>query len=145
MLDATSRFVPLNFPTEDMDHLFAQAGINMLDMLWASAQVNEPGYSQHLVGTQILLLRRMGYSDERLRTAAARLSANQPRNPFFAYLAQGRSQKVLDLVLQQCPSPATGIPANRTQWAWERADGEQASRESMIWDCIFMARLLEGS
>lgn len=144
ILNATTRFMPLALPTQDMDHLFAQAGINMLDMLWASAQVNKPGYSQHLVAVQILLLRRMGYTDERLRAAAARLSADQPRNPFFAYLDTGPNQHVLDLTLAQCPSPATGVPANRTQWAWERNDADGASRDSMIWDCIFMARLLEG-
>lgn len=144
MLDATSRFVPLNVPTDDMKHLFHQSGLNMIDMLWASAQVNKPGYSQHLVAAQILLLRRMGYTDERLRAAASRLSSEQPANPFFAWLFEGRSSRVLNLVLSQCPSPKTGVPQDRTQWSWEREDAEKAWKHSMVWDCIFMARLLEN-
>lgn len=142
-LDATSRYVPLTPPTDDMRKLFTQAGLNLMDMLWASAQVNKPGYSQHLVAAQILLLRRMGYTDERLRAAASTLSDKQPLNPFFAYLNEGRTQHVVDLTVSQCPSPASGLPANRTQWAWEREDSEQAWRQSMVWDCIFMARLIE--
>jgi len=143
MLDALVKYVPLSPPTEDMRNLFHQAGLNMMDLLWGSAQLNQPGYSQHLVALQILLLRRMGYADERLRTAASTLSSKQGRNPFFAYLNEGRTPHVLELTLAQCPSPKTGVPKNRTQWAWEREDGENAWRESMIWDCIFMARLLE--
>lgn len=144
MLDATAGFVPLTVPTDDMSHLFHQAGINMLDTLWASAQFNQAGYAQHLVAAQLLLLRKMGYSDDRLKAAAAILSSRQPRNPFFAFLHEGRTANVLGLTLQQCPSPQTGLPRDRTQWAWEREDGENAWRASMIWDCIFMARLLQG-
>jgi hypothetical protein len=145
MLDATARYVPLTVPTEDIDHLFHQAGINMLDMLWASAQLNQAGYSQHLVAAQILLLRRMGYTDDRLKAAAAILASRQPRNPFFAFLHEGRTANVLNLTLEQCPSPQTGLPRDRTQWAWEREDAENAWRRSMVWDCIFMARLLQGA
>jgi hypothetical protein len=144
MLDATSRNVGFPPPTKEMRAIFHQAGLNTLDMLWLSAQVNKPGYSQHLVAVQIMLLRKMKYTDERLRTAALRLKDSQPANPFFAWLYEGRTIRVRDLTLAQCPSPATGVAKDRTQWAWEREDAEKAWKNSMVWDCIFMARLLEN-
>lgn len=143
MLDVTARSVPLTLPTTDMDNLFKQAGINRLDLLWASGQVNKPGFSQHLVGVEVLLLRRLGYSDARIDTTAFTLANKQPRNPFFAYLKEGRSDRVLQLTLTACPAVGAAVADEKVQWAWERADSDEAWRNSMLWDCIFMARLLE--
>lgn len=32
-------------------------------------------------------------------------------------------------------------PVNKSQWAWERTDSEQAWKDSMLWDCLFIAAL----
>lgn len=143
MLDASVRFVPLAVPTVDMNNLLMQAGTNRLDLLWAAGQLNEPGFSQHLVAAEILLLRQMGYNDPRLDTAAFTLATKQPRNPFFAYLKEGKSNRVLELTLASCPAVGGTIPADRTQWAWERADSDEAWKKGMLWDCVFMGKLLE--
>lgn len=119
-----------------------RTGSDVLDWVLLNSIVNEPGYSQHLVAVDIYLLRQLGYTDAKLETAAAILSQKQPKNPFFLYLAEGATQKVVDLTLSLCPSPSTGLPAMRNQWAWERADNEEAWKQSMLWDCAFMGRLI---
>lgn len=144
ILDATVKYVPLTPPTQDMRNLLSQAGKNLLDLVWASAQLNKPGFSQHLTSVEIFLLRKMGYSDAKLDTAAFALSQKQPENPFFAYLNEGRTAHVRDLTVTHCPSPASGLPTARNEWAWERQDSDLAWKRSMLWECIFIARLLEG-
>lgn len=144
-LNATVRSMGVALPTEDMDRMFDQAGKNLMDQLWVSAQVNKPGYSQHLVAVQIFLLRKAGLSDARLDTAAVTLSEKQPGNPFFAYLREGRTERVRELALAACPSPEKGLPTEMDQWSWEREDAEQAWRSSMLWDCLFIAKLLEAT
>ena len=142
MLDATTQKLDVYPPSQDVRYLLHQMGINRFDILFADSQFNKPGFSQHLVAVEIYLLRLLGYSDPRLIGAAFALAQKQPNNPFFLYLSEGRTAKVLDLTLNLCPSPTTGLPAKMAQWAWEREDGDQAWKESMLWDCIFMARLL---
>lgn len=133
--------VPKN---KDIERLLSQFGERVFDLVWASSQFNQPGYSQHLVGVEVFLLRSLGFSDPRLDGAAFALSTKQPRNPFFLYLKDGPTPQVAALTLELCPSPSTGVPGARFQWAWEREDAESAWRNSMFWDCIFMARLLGG-
>lgn len=110
---------------------------------WAlgSAIVNKAGYSRHLAGVTNLLLRKLGMSSTATAVTALILSSREPRNPFFAYLLTGKSAQLGDLILTLCPSPEKPSRARR-QWAWERDDNEHAWEESMYWDCIFMARLL---
>ena len=144
ILDATVKGLSVPLPTEDMRRLLDQAGTNLMDQVWLSSQVNAPGYSQHLVGVEILLLRKLGHTDPKLTGAASALADKQPRNPFFQFLKEGATSRVRDLTLSLCPSPATGLPPEMSQWAWEREDAEQAWKKSLLWDCIFMARLLEG-
>ena len=92
ILDATTTKMGIFPPTKDVQNLLHQAGINLMDMVWTSSQVNEPGYSQHLTGVEVLLLRRLGYKDDRLTAAAQTLAKKQPQNPFFQYLAEGPTQ-----------------------------------------------------
>jgi hypothetical protein len=122
--------------------LLHQAGINVFDLVFADSQLNRPGYSQHLTAVEIFLLRKLGHNDPRLVGAAFALSLKQPQNPFFLYLSKGATNEVAQLVMRLCPRPATGLPTELRQWAWEREDSDEAWKQSMLWDCIFMARLL---
>lgn len=142
ILGATSKYFNVAAPSVDVQRLLEQSSTNVLDLVWASSQLNEPGYSQHLTAVEIFLLRQLGYTDAKLQAAAIALSQKQPKNPFFLYLAEGTTQKVVDLTLSLCPSPSSGLPAELSQWSWEREDKENAGKHSMLWDCIFMARLI---
>jgi hypothetical protein len=145
ILYQTVRFLGVDFPTEDMNRFFQQDKDRYQEILWLESQVNAEGYSQHLVASKIFLLRKIGINSNLVVAASVALSAKQPKNPFFAYLAEGPTARVRDMLLTLCPANASEVPAEKTQWAWERHDGDEAWKKSMIWDCIFMARLLEGS
>ncbi len=109
------------------------------------AQLNDEGYPLHLVATEIFLLRLMGRNDKNLDQSAETLVRRQPQNPFFLFLRDGPTKEVLEKTLALCPSNQDEINQSRKiQWAWERADSDHASKDSMIWDCIFMAKLLQG-
>lgn len=142
ILASTSNKLGQSSPSEDVNHLLNQAKLNMLDLIWSDSQFKNDGVSQHLVGAEILLLRRLGITDQRLVGAAHALAGKQPNNPFFLYLSEGPTQKVVNLTLSFCPTPATGMPHQRNQWAWEGDVSQGPSSNSMLWDCVFMARLI---
>lgn len=107
----------------------------------ADGLFNQPGYPMHLAAVQIFLLERIGLTSVYTRTGAAMLALRDMKNPFFLFLSEGPTERVRELVLEQCPSP--GRPSvQRSQWSWERSSGEAAWRNSMYWDCIFMGHLL---
>jgi len=69
---------------------------------------------------------------------------HNPKNAFFAYLAEGKTQHVVDLTLERCPSaPSDGINL-KDEWQWERADTSDATRRTCYWECVFMHRLMRG-
>jgi hypothetical protein len=127
----------LSFTFKGVGGRFIQDELLLLD-----AKVNQLGYSLHLVGVNIWLARLEGYDSETLHRAAEKLYSRQPQNPFFEYLAKGSSDQLKYRVLNLCPTSQAQIPLNRSQWAWERADSEQAWKQSMLWDCVFIVRLL---
>ena len=104
--------------------------------------VNDLGYPSHLAAVEIFLLERLGFTSKHTRAGALALAYRQPRNPFFLYLAVGPTQEVRQLVLDQCPAP-NRPSLSKMQWAWERDTADEAWKNSMYWDCIFMGRLLE--
>jgi len=109
------------------------------------AFLNKPGFSQHLVGVEIFLAKKLGIKDPLQDQAIKILVEKQPKNPFFNYLLEGPTDKVADLVLEQCPATQDEIDKSlKHQWAWERNDTENASKNSSLWDCVFMAKLLEN-
>jgi len=108
-----------------------------------SAELNKPGYSQHLVAVEILLYRKLGIADSRIAESAGTLAAKQPNNPFFQYLAHGATDAIRNQVLTLCPATEEAAKNSaQTQWAWERADSDQAWKQANLWDCLFIARLL---
>jgi hypothetical protein len=114
-----------------------------IDQLSAGAAlVNDVGYPMHLAAIEIYLVELNGLASEASRFGAQFLALREPQNPFFRFLAEGKTQRVIDLVLSVCPSPSAPS-LSKTQWAWERAASEKAWQNSMYWDCIFMANLLK--
>lgn len=47
-------------------------------------------------------------------------------------------------VIAKCPDVAS-TSSNRSQWGWERATAEEAWKNSMGWDCVFLANLLRST
>ncbi|RXG97197.1 hypothetical protein [Bradyrhizobium vignae] len=106
----------------------------------ASATANTPGFPLHLASVGLFLARTMGLQDPDLDAAAKVLVAKQGENPFFQFLSVGKAQGVTDQLLALCPTQARPS-GNRSQWAWERDQAEQAWKDSMYWDCIFLGKL----
>jgi hypothetical protein len=111
------------------------------DLAALEASFTDPGYQLHLKAVAIYLKEKLDVQRTWRSDLARELSDRQPENPFFRYLFQGASDEVAAQVLASCPAPGE-LPARRFQWSWERADAAEAWRESMGWDCVFMANLL---
>jgi hypothetical protein len=112
-----------------------------------AAEFNQPGYSQHLVAVSVLLLRRIGISDQMLNDAASRLAAKQPENPFFLYLAEGSTENVLGRILEHCPKTSDDAKNSlKSEWIWERDfDATKWHTKASLWDCLFISNLwLQG-
>lgn len=116
-------------------------GFSYSNLVW-QALLNPAGFRLHLTGVQVLLARAFGDTDPLLTEAAAILAARQPNNPFFLYLHLGADTSVDQELDRKC-SPS--LPArNYDDWAWQRAETAKAWNDSILWDCVFMYRLLSG-
>jgi hypothetical protein len=104
----------------------------------------KPGYELHLKAVASLLRLTMASSVSKTRDIISKLYDRQRHNPFFQALAEGPHEGVVARVLQLCPKPWDDLSFRRYQWAWERDTSTEAWRESMGWDCIFMARFLDS-
>jgi hypothetical protein len=111
---------------------------------------------EHIAAAEVFLLRNLGYSGKELRAAASYAYQRDkevseknkvPYNPFFEYLVNDRSARMLQQILKKCPS-LEKPSVKRFQWFPERGEepqpnGKPAWIESMYWDCIFLAHLYE--
>jgi hypothetical protein len=101
---------------------------------------------RHLAGAIVYLLAKLkvgGIPPE----GPANLLRQEPNNPFFEYLVNGSSARMLSLILDQCPDldfDPDQTKHNRSQWSWERQDSKLAAQETMYWDCIFIADLYKN-
>ncbi|MBR0958371.1 hypothetical protein [Bradyrhizobium japonicum] len=112
-----------------------------------NAQTNAPGYAQHLAAVSILLLANIGMPADQgtpLGMAALHISRQQPKNPFFSWLAKRPASETAQLALDQCPRTARDVPpeTDRFQWSWQREDAEEAWKRTMLWECHFISKLL---
>ena len=131
---------------------------NALSWVVQNAQTNQPGYPQHLAAVNVLILSSIGFP---LREDAARGGqltplgqaaenltqknfGGQPLNPFFSWLAQHSIQEVASLATKECPKTQAEVPpeGDHFQWSWQREDTEQAWKKTMLWDCRFIAGLV---
>lgn len=145
LLGSVINFLQIDVSDPSLKAAFSKAAPNAVSFVVTSAQLNRSGYSQHLAGVGILILRSLGESKPALTQAARLLAQDQPRNPFFAWLAGQSETQVADLLRQSCPMEEALVPTpeQRSDWAWQRDDAEQAWKRSMLWDCQFIAALLE--
>lgn len=143
-LAQTVTFLKLAAPPT-LDYLFKQAGgADRRDQfLYVDSNVNDLGFSLHLTGVGIYIARLQGDNSPLIQAAADKLAERQPKNPFFLYLSKGPTDAVKQRVLDTCPVTAAGVNPERDQWTWERADNAGAAQHSMVWECLFMARLLK--
>ncbi|WP_322886517.1 hypothetical protein U8C31_18290 [Sinorhizobium medicae] len=145
ILGSVVDFLKIEVTDPDLKRALSKAAPNAVGFVVTSAQLNKPGYSQHLVGVDILILRSLGIDDPALMEAARTLAADQPKNPFFAWLAGSPDTQVAQLISQTCPMSEVQVPTpdQRSDWAWQREDAEEAWKHSMLWDCRFIAALLK--
>ncbi len=113
-----------------------------------STTLSDPGFPLHLEGVRIFLLKLMKKEDERyLDLAIKNLIRRQPENPFFSYLNDGgpdkqASKKTIDLFYKYCTSEHISEKDAHEQWAWQRADRDQAWLKSSLWECRFLAQFI---
>jgi len=108
-----------------------------------NAHINKLGYSLHLVGVESFLLKKMGHTNKAIQDQIDRINERDPGNPFFEFLRDGPTERIRQIVFNVCPKDSSSLPQKNFQWAWEREMKEQAWKDSMLWDCIFMAKLLD--
>lgn len=130
----------------DIVRILSAVGLEIPEVLAvANSYANNAGYPIHLAGVQVFLLKRMHtdpLKDIIHEAAAKRVQEREKRNPFFLFLSAGPTDGVREMVRKHCPN-SDRLPLKEPyQWAWERTDSEEAWRDSMYWDCIFMAKLL---
>lgn len=103
------------------------------------SQFSTEGYPLHLIGVEILVKQFTDRYSYGLSLASSNLLKREPNNPFFEYLAKGKTSRAAQLVLEKCPTTGDHL---KKQWAWQRTESEQAWLQSKGWDCIFLIDLL---
>ncbi len=114
----------------------SHSAANQDDFGWAmDARFTSLGYPSHLLAVHLLIRQMIRDWDSDKQRATDILYSRQTQNLFFLWLRDGCTYDVRNRVLGLAPVQR---PARLHQWTWERADNEQAWRESMGWDFIFM-------
>lgn len=117
--------------------------MDVSDIELIGADTADIGYELHLKAVSSFIRLTMASSVSRTQDILRKLYKRQPGNPFFQILVEGPGYAVEQRVLDVCPRVGADMSFRRYQWAWERDTASAAWRESMGWDCIFMARLIE--
>lgn len=122
-------------PSKDMEK-GEQAGelITSLQSIFAPE-----GYERHLVVTELWIHQEINDWSILFQNAANQLRRFETKNPFYEYVANGPTQYAAHLTLSKCPKFK---PYQALDWAWRRAEIEEAWKEAKGWDCIFMINLL---
>jgi hypothetical protein len=105
---------------------------------YAAVNYANPGYQQHLIAVTVWLRQNIGTQTIILNEALRSLANKNPSNPFFAYLGEGKSDKVLQLAIDACPATE---PDSKSEWQWERTEDYKNKR--IIWDCVMLGNLLQ--
>ncbi|MBM3381216.1 MAG: hypothetical protein FJY29_02130 [Betaproteobacteria bacterium] len=108
-------------------------------MALLQSQFSPPGFELHLAGVNYLVRRGMKQTGATLDSLALALVSRQPDNPFFAYLHEGATGRVIRQTLQWCPRTA---PAMRVEWSFERNQQDNPWERSMGWECIMLTNFL---
>ena len=97
-----------------------------------SGSVNYNPNGEHIAAVEVFLLRNLGYQSDELNKAAAIIYERDKDNPFFEYLANGRTPRMLQLILNKCPS-LDQPSVSRFQWFPERGEELQKDRNKTAW------------
>lgn len=130
------QYIGLNPTTEMIQGDFGDDTIINLE-----SEFSPGGFMLHLVAVEIMIRERMNAASPTVMGAAATIAQRQDQNPFFEYIANGKTERSAALTLQYCP---TEKPSPADQWSWQRDQRESAWLNSMGHDCIFMVNLLTG-
>jgi hypothetical protein len=129
--------VSQNLPP-DIDQLIKRYEVDSGDSEFES-YISVAGYRLHLVVVSELIKYRIKPTEANIhvfKIAASR----EPENPFFAFLAFGKTAHVQSKTDAQCPRDKAR--SSRTDWAWQRADHRMAWQDGMVWDCLYLYRML---
>lgn len=95
------------------------------------------GFQTHLQGVACLIMAiNSGKRDIKI---GEMLYKKEPNNAFFAWLA-GKNEEARSINNRLRKSSSGG---NQNQWCWERTDSEEAWKDSMGWDFLFIDMLLK--
>ncbi|MGX1151430.1 hypothetical protein [Bradyrhizobium ottawaense] len=108
-----------------------------------AAKVNDRGFSRHNALVQIMILQDWGLGKHSMSNIASNIADDEPLNPFFQYVAKRRSSKdsMLPLIRKECPDQSADVPHLRSQWSWERDSAKEEWKNTMYWDCLFIAAM----
>lgn len=110
-----------------------------LPTLILQALFSPKGYQLHLVGVQLLLLRKLNILNPLNFLACLILNIREPKNLLFMYLAAKPKEKIVEEFCAQVPWEE---PKQKSQWSIEREYSEHAFNESMCWEFIFILNLI---
>lgn len=103
------------------------------------SQFSPPGFELHLSAVNLLIRRSIGQETTTLKALSSALSTRQSANPFFTYLSEGSSTRTYEQLLQWCPREA---PVRRSEWSFERNQGDQPWLFSMGWECVMLMNFM---
>jgi hypothetical protein len=99
------------------------------------------GYRLHLIAASNLIsIQLFGHSPVTDEVSKV-LTNRQPKNPFFAFMYEGKTTDVLQLIDNKCPN--SKARTERHDWAWQRGDHKDAWKQGMIWDCYLAYKLMQ--
>lgn len=112
------------------------------------AQTVPPNYQLELIAEELWIRRIAGTWTKDLDSVAAVLIEREPFNPFYLYIAEGVSQRMIELAWQQVPKKE---PEFKREWAFASTfepgySGEYAKADpniSMVWEWIMLGHLIE--
>lgn len=107
-------------------------------LAWES-EFSPDGYQTHLPMVEMLIRQSIGYWDSTLANGALSASKDQPKNPFYAYVALGATSEVAALTIDECGGPE---PTVRQFWSWQEPDADQRWLSRNGWDCISLINFL---
>jgi hypothetical protein len=119
---------------------------NIIEELSGAVAGGGEEYSIHNVIVLIWMIEQWGYGSSQLSDLAMNISNSRPENPFYHFIGHKGEDRddTLAKTLVQCPSEDRDTQHRRWQWSWERRFDSGDYKNTMYWDCIFIAELLRN-
>eukprot|EP00658_Telonema_sp_P-2_P048689 TRINITY_DN37023_c0_g2_i1.p1 TRINITY_DN37023_c0_g2~~TRINITY_DN37023_c0_g2_i1.p1 ORF type:complete len:335 (+),score=62.20 TRINITY_DN37023_c0_g2_i1:38-1042(+) len=138
--DKVARFGDITEPSPSLMVPKLGAGVcnNDHSYVYVSTAVDAKGSALHLAALDVYIRRTISDWDAVIQAAADKLHSREPLNPFFQWLSTGASDDLGRLVLSQVPMYNKTRGSERKQWSFCRDDAEQAYKQSMGWEFVFL-------